>query len=232
MDHASFRCGLLAASCTVLGCVGDPQEVVENEGMAELEPLAGDPAVGPPVFEVTVEAVIDPPYDEQVEGELLGDPIGLFPCGAVVFVTEDEVQFPEGTVAPADVGAVILADYQSFADQGLPPRSYDLANLSVVLDTEGSPVFSESNMWERFSLDLGVFPRALDTSVAVFEITPGDPHMLTLLDPSTTYDEATQTLTTAYEFQTESGQQHSITETYRFSGRHLAATQSDPVGCD
>lgn len=205
----------------------------EGEGMAELEPLEGMRSDGPPVFEVTVEAAIDPPYDLALEGDPVSDSVWLFHCGAVVFTEEDEVRVPEGTVDTQDVGAVLIADYESFADQDLRLGGGGPFTLSLVYDAEGEAVYSESGTWgDEAGPALGVFPRALDPSTELFEITPGEPHVLTLLDPTADYDASTQTLTTQYEFQSENGQEHSITETYRFSGRHLAASQSEAFGCD
>ena len=232
MDYAFSRCALVAASCALAGCIAPAEEVVGNDGMAELEPLQGVPSDGPPVFEVTVQASIDPPYDRELEGDPVGAGVSLFHCGAVVFVDEAEVQVPDGTVDVQDVGAVVIVDYDSFGDQELRLGGAGPYNLSLVYDTAGSAVYSESGTWNDSGPPLGVFPRALDMGAPLFELVPGEPHTLTLLDPSATYDGATQTLTTQYEFQTESGQQHTITETYQFSGRHLAATQSVPWGCD
>lgn len=257
MDCSFFRCALIAGASALLGCAASPEVVAseggggseagsgegggesesggegESDGMAELEPLDGMPGEGPPVFEVTVEAAIDPPYDRAVEGAPVSSAVWLFHCGAVVFATEDEVRVPEGTVDTQDVGAVVIADYESFADQDLYLGGGGPFNLSLVYDTEGVAVYSESGTWgDETGPALGVFPRALDMGTELFEISAGEPHMLTLLDPTADYDASTQTLTAQYEFQTENGEQHSITETYRFSGRHLPASQSEAFGCD
>ncbi len=232
MDYAFLHCVLVAGLCGVCACVADPEEVVGNDGEAELEPLEGAPSDGPPVFEVTVEASINPPYDRDVEGHPVVASVSLFHCGAVVYTDEAEVLVPDGTVDVQDVGAIVIVDYDSFGEQELRLGGAGPYNLSLVYDTAGAAVYSESGTWNESGPQLGVFPRALDPDTLLFELVPGEPHMLTLLDPTASYDEATQTLTTQYEFQTESGQQHSITETYQFSGRHLPAVQTTPWGCD
>ncbi|MBV1857469.1 MAG: hypothetical protein KUG77_03590 [Nannocystaceae bacterium] len=213
-------------------CVADPREVVGNVGEAELEPLEGTPSDGVPVFEVTVDARISPAYDRSVEGEPVGGRLSLFHCGAMAYADEGEVRVRAGTVDVQDVGAIVIADYDSFSDQDLYLGGAGPFSLSIVYDTSGTAVYSESGTWNESGPRLGVFPRALDGGTSLFELAPGEPHMLTLLDPTASYDEATQTLTTQYEFQTESGQQHSVTETYSFSGRYLVAAQSQPWMCE
>lgn len=232
MDYAFSRCALMAASCALAGCLAPAEEVVGNDGMAELEPLDGVPGSGPPVFEVTVEADIDPPYDRNVEGQALAITVQLFHCGSDVDTTDEEVRLPSGMIASEDVGAVVIADYGSFGEQDLYLGGAGPFTLSVVYDADGTPLHSESDDWNGSRPELGVFPRALDVGTALFEIVPGDPHVLMLLDPSAAYDEDTQTLTTTYGFTSERGQEHSITETYRFAGRHLSVSQYEPRACD
>lgn len=232
MDYTLIRSVLLVGACAASGCIAPAEEVVENEGSAELEPLDGVPAAGPPVFEITVDAEIDPPYDRDVEGQLLVLSVQLFHCGSGVDTTDDEVRMPSGTLASEDVGAVIIADYGSFGDQEIYLGGAGPFTLSVLYDAQGTALHSESDEWNGTRPELGVFPRALDVGTALFEIIPGEPHVLTLLDPSALYDEGTQTLTTTYEFLSESGQEHSITETYSFAGRHLSVSQYEPRACD
>lgn len=232
MDYALSRCALLATSCVLVGCIAPPEEVVGNDGMAEFEPLDGTPADGPAVFEITVEAEIDPPYDRGVEGQPLAISVQLFHCGSGVDTIEEEVRLPSGILDSEDIGAVVIANYASFADQEIYLGGAGPFTLAVLYDADGAAVHSGSDEWNGSRPEIGVFPRALDVGAALFEIVPGDPNVLMLHDPSATYDEDTQTLTTTYQFHSESGQEHSLTETYRFTGRHLAVSQYEPRACD
>lgn len=232
MDYAFSRCALLVASCALAGCIAPAEEVVGNDGMAEFEPLGGTPGDGPPVFEITVEAEIDPPYDRGVEGRPLAISIALFHCGSGVDTTDEEVRMPSGVIEPDDVGAVVIANYKSFADQDIYLDGAGPYTLAVVYDADGTPAPFESDEWNGSRPETDVFPRALDVGTALFEIVPGEPNVLMLHDPSASYDEDTQTLTTTYGFHSESGVEHSLTETYRFAGRHLAVSQYEPRACD
>lgn len=232
MDYAFSRCAVMAASCALVGCIAPAEEVVGNDGMAEFEPLDGMPGDGPPVFEITVEAEIDPPYDRSVEGQPLAITVELFHCGAGVDTTDEEVRLPSGILESDDIGAVVIANYRSFADQDIYLEGAGPYTLAVVYDAEGTAVPFESDQWNGSRPEIDVFPRALDVGTALFEIVPGDPNVLMLHDPTARYDEDTQTLTTTYGFHSESGQEHSLTETYRFAGRHLAVSQYEPRACD
>lgn len=223
---------LVASLSLLAGCVGTPENVVENSTPAPLLP-DGQPSEGPPVFEIVVEAEIEPPYDRDVEGSPLELGVRLFHCGAVAFPAEDEVRVPEGTLDVGEVGAVVHVDYEDFADQyelylgGAGPFS-----LSVLYDQDGNAAYSESDTWDVLPFERGTFVRPLDFDTPLFRIDPGEPAMLTVLDPDAVYDADTQTLTTSYTFITESGQEHTITETYAFGGRHLSAVQSPAWACD
>lgn len=223
---------LLLMSCFLAGCVAAPENVVENSTPAPLEP-DGDPADGPPVFEVVVQADIDPPYDRNEHGSPLKEGVRLWHCGAVAVPAEDQVRVPEGTLDIADVGAVVHVDYDDFAEQyGIYLGGAGPFSLSLLYDQEGNASYSESSTWDFFPLERGTFLRPLDFDTPLFRIDPGSPPMLTVLDPDASYDADTQTLTTTYSFITEMGGEHTITETYAFGGRHLQAVQSAPWVCD
>jgi|GEM_PF-2406931 len=216
-----------------LGCPAAPEDVIEKETMATLDPLDGSPTAGPPVFEVSVGAEIDPPYDREAEGDPLQHGILLHHCGAAVLVSEDDVRVPGETVAVEDVGAVLTVDYDAYGEQELRLGGAGPYNLSVIYDASGAAAYSDASTWSDTSaLELGVFPRALDPSVAVFELDLSAEPVLMMLDPSASYDADTQTLQTRYTFQTESGRQHTVTESYAFAGRYLPAMQTTPRGCD
>ncbi len=232
MRHSSTTASLLLSALALSGCLGDPEEVVENEDVVELEPLGGMPTDGPPVFEIVAQAQIDPPYDAGAEGEPLAISVVLFHCGAHAYAAEDEVRVPEGTVDIAEVGGVLIVDYDDFGDQELRLGGAGPYNVSVIYDIDGVAIYSESDEWNGSGGDLAVVPRALDVGTPLFRVDPLAETPITLLDPSADYDAATQTLTTRYTFGTQSGQQHSITETYRFGGRHLPSVQSAAWACD
>lgn len=223
---------LILASCLSTACVAAPEDVVENSTPAPLEPM-GAPSDGPPVFEVVAHADIDPPYDRGQHGAPLEEGVRLWHCGAVTVPSEGEVRVPEGTFDPDEVGAVVYVDYDDFAEQyqlylgGAGPFT-----LSLIYDLDGNAAATESDTWDFFPFERGTFLRPLDFDTPLFRIDPGTPPMLTVLDPDASYDADTQTLTTTYDFITETGSVHGITETYTFGGRHLQAVQSPAWLCD
>ncbi len=226
-----LRC-LTACCCVFGGCVASPENVVENMAVDELDPLDGSPDDGFRLFEVTVDAQIEPPYDRASEGDPLAQGVGLFHCGAVVWVRDDALEIPDGTVALDDVGAVMRVDYDAFGEQEIRLGGAGPYNLSLIYDTAGTPVYSEAYSWNDVPDELGTFRRALDSSTPIFRVEMTDAPTLHVLDPSASYDAETQTITTSYSFQTENGQEHSLTESYQFGGRHIEAVQSEPWGCD
>lgn len=223
---------LLLVPCLLTACVAAPENVVENSTPAPLE-VDGEPSDGPPVFEVVAQAEIDPPYDRSEHGSPLKEGVRLWHCGAVSFPAEDEVRVPEGTLDIADVGAVVHVDYDDFAeDYGLYLGGAGPFTLSLLYDLDGNAASTESDTWDFFPFERGTFLRPLDFDTPLFRIDPGDPPMLTVLDPDASYDADTQTLTTSYGFITETGSEHTVSETYVFGGRHLQAVQTPPWVCD
>jgi hypothetical protein len=231
---------VFVAALGATACAPEPNDVVENEsdsagegggGVVELEP-EGDPEVGPPIFEISVDAQIEPEYDPFAGHEIAGDTLRLWHCGATIVHLEDGVHVPADTVEVSDIGAVVHVDYPAYLDYRIFLGSGGSTSLSLVFDADGAPIYSESPEWNGGEQSMGTFVRALDIETPLFRLDTAPTPTITVLDPMAEYDQQTGELAVTYDFATTANETFTVTESYSFSGFHAPTVTTPPVGCD